>query len=253
MTGPATTQYRKVEKPFSWSYSRIKNFETCPKRYYEVDVAKNVQEEDSDQLAFGNKLHSAFAAYLSKGTPLPPDLITYQEDVDRVAGMNGTMLVEQKLAITKDFGPCDYFARNAWFRAQGDVLRIAGRVAYCGDWKTGKVKEDSVQLALVAACVFAHHPAVLAVKTEFIWMALPALLPGPLVPALRRRVICRRTWTHCGAATLCRSGSRLETSCAAPATRCCSGRSTTGCPCRSVSCSARLWTALWISRSYILL
>jgi hypothetical protein len=177
MTGPATTQYRKVEKPFSWSYSRIKNFETCPKRYYEVDVAKNVQEEDSDQLAFGNKLHSAFAAYLSKGTPLPPDLITYQEDVDRVAGMNGTMLVEQKLAITKDFGPCDYFARNAWFRAQGDVLRIAGRVAYCGDWKTGKVKEDSVQLALVAACVFAHHPAVLAVKTEFIWINEGAATP----------------------------------------------------------------------------
>lgn len=168
MTG--AIQYRKVEKPFSWSYSRVKNFEVCPKKYFEVDVAKNWPEEDNDQLLFGNKLHKAMADRLAKKTPLPADLITYEEDAVRVENMSGKLLVEQKLAITKDFGPCDYFARNAWFRAQGDVLRLGERVAYCGDWKTGKVKEDSVQLALVAACVFAHHPAMQVVMTEFIWL-----------------------------------------------------------------------------------
>lgn len=170
MTGPITSQYRKVEKPFSWSYSRLKNFETCPKRYYEVDVTKNVTEEDSDHMDFGTRLHKAFHEYLGKGMPMPPEFITYQEDADRVAAMAGKRLVEQKLAITKDFGPCDYFARNAWFRAQGDVLVLGERVAYCGDWKTGKIKEDSVQLALVAACVFAHYPAIQKVMTEFIWI-----------------------------------------------------------------------------------
>jgi hypothetical protein len=38
------------------------------------------------------------------------------------------------------------------------------------DWKTGKILEDGVQLALMAACVFAHHPQIQKLRTEFVWL-----------------------------------------------------------------------------------
>ncbi len=31
-------------KEWSWSYSKLKNYEVCPKRHYEVDVLKNYDD-----------------------------------------------------------------------------------------------------------------------------------------------------------------------------------------------------------------
>lgn len=169
---PVTTFRGK--KPFSWSYSKLKNFEACPKKHWHVDVQKDFAEEDSDQLVYGNRLHAALAARLGdKKTPLPPEFILHEADCERVEIGEGDILVERKYAITREFGPCDYFARNVWYRGIADVLklRLLAGVAMAGDWKTGKVVEDSVQLALMAQCVFSHHPEIKAVKAVFFWLA----------------------------------------------------------------------------------
>ena len=60
---------RHSPKPFAWSYSRLKNFEVCPKRHYEIDIAKNIKEEESEALLWGNTVHRSCADRLSKGTP----------------------------------------------------------------------------------------------------------------------------------------------------------------------------------------
>jgi RecB family exonuclease len=161
-----------VTKPFSWSYSRLKNFESCPKKHYEVDIARNVKEEESEALATGNEAHAALAARVSKGTPLPAAFANYEPWAARVAhgGPGITLLVEQKLSITKNFAACGYFDKSCWFRGVGDVIKIAGRVALVVDWKTGKIVEDSVQLALMAQCIFSAYPNVERVQAEFIWL-----------------------------------------------------------------------------------
>jgi len=165
----AITTYR-TQKPFAWSYSKLKNFETCPKRHYEIDVAKNIKEEDSDELKWGNTIHKSAAKHLGEGAPLIQGTEVLQPWCDRIKAGGGTILVEQKLAITRDFGKCDWFDRNAWYRGIGDVIKIVGDVALVVDWKTGKILEDSVQLALMAQCVFAHHPEVTHVRSEFVWL-----------------------------------------------------------------------------------
>ena len=154
---------------FSWSYSKIKNFETCPKRHYEVDIAKNYHEE-SDQLTWGNRVHKSLADACTGKVALPEELRDYQKWVDRVAAGPGELLVEQKYALTKDFQPCEWFGPRVWFRSVGDAVRIDGPVALGLDWKTGKVLHDSVQLMLLAQCIFAFHPEVQVVRTEFIWL-----------------------------------------------------------------------------------
>lgn len=163
------TTYAKP-KPFAWSYSKLKNFETCPKRHWHVDIAKDVKEEESEQLRYGNQLHEALARRLGDGTPLPVAFRHLEPWADKLAPAHGRLLVEQKYAIRRDFSPCEFFSRDAWFRGVGDVVKISGPVALALDWKTGRIVEDSVQLALMAQCVFAHHPDVMKVRTEFVWL-----------------------------------------------------------------------------------
>lgn len=154
---------------FSWSYSKIKNYDTCPKKHYEVDIAKSVQD-DTTQLKWGNEVHDAMAKACSGKSPLPPDMLDFQPWVDRVRSGPGELLVEQKYALTRDLQPTEYFSPRVWYRGIGDVVRVDGPVALVLDWKTGKILVDSVQLALMAQCVFAFHPDVKRVRSEFVWL-----------------------------------------------------------------------------------
>jgi hypothetical protein len=162
-----------MPKKFSWSWSKLKNFRTCPKRHFHVDLQKDYREDESEQLIWGDQVHKAMAARIDKGTPLPHTMQHYNKWPDAIAkwkdaGMK--VLVEQKLAITDKFTPSSFFDGATWFRGVADALALAPRVAYAFDWKTGQVKPDYEQLALNAALVFAHHPEIEEIGTSFVWL-----------------------------------------------------------------------------------
>src|SRR3954463_259124 len=94
---------RSKPKPFTWSYSKLKNFETCPKRHLHLDILKDVKEEDSDQLTWGNYVHKALADRISKGTNLPKGMEDYETWCEKISQTddpeNTQIMVEQKLAI----------------------------------------------------------------------------------------------------------------------------------------------------------
>ena len=144
-----TTTVRNKPKAFSFSYSKLKNYETCPKRHYHYEVVKDVSEPEGEALQYGNAVHAALAKALIGDEPLPRHFTNLQQWVDRIAGGSyDKLLTEQKLAITNDFSPCTWFAKDAWYRGIADVIKITGRVALVGDFKTGKLIEDGSQLAL---------------------------------------------------------------------------------------------------------
>jgi len=161
---------RHSPKAFAWSYSKLKNYEVCPRRHLQIDILKKYKE-DSEQLSWGAAVHTAAAKRLANGTPLPKELHDMLEPwCAKIEEGGGKIYVEQKLALKEDKSPCGYFDNGVWFRSVADVIQIDGNVAGTYDWKTGKILEDSVQLALVAECVFSHHPDVQAVRSEFIWL-----------------------------------------------------------------------------------
>jgi hypothetical protein len=165
-----------LQKPFSWSYSKLKNYDSCPRRHYEIDIKKNYKEdEDSDTLKWGNEVHKNMALRLNDHEDLPFAFKHFEPLAARLEAVPGKLLVEQKLAITADFVACDWFHRNAWFRSIADALVINPPVALAIDYKTGKILEDYQQLALLSACVFAHYPPVLAVRTEAWWVREDAI------------------------------------------------------------------------------
>jgi hypothetical protein len=162
---------RSKPKPFAWSYSKLKNYETCPKRHWHIDLAKDFKEEEGESLLYGNAVHKALANAISGKEALPAPFVKLQSWVDKIVGDGtGTLLVEQQLAITKALTADTWFGSDVWYRGIADVLKIMGPVALAIDWKTGKILEDGVQLALMAQCIFAHHPEVQKIRTEFVWL-----------------------------------------------------------------------------------
>ena len=171
------SRFATKQKPFSWSYSKLKNFETCPYRHQQIDLDKVTPQPESDELRDGNEAHDALAKAVT-GAPLPVKFRKYQPWVDRLTSRgNDEIFIELQLAIDEQARPVEWFAHNAWFRAKVDYLRLvsvaAGTIALAVDYKTGKRSEDSIQLALSAACLFAHYPHIVKIRTEFVWLKEP--------------------------------------------------------------------------------
>ncbi len=165
--------HARPTKPFAWSFSRLKNFENCPRKMNEVDLKKAWKEGESEALTWGDEVHKAWAARLGpKRVPLPPTLRRYEEyaAVAEKYAVNGTMKTELSLAMDRNFQACGYFDQAAWFRCKVDLLIRVGNLGIAWDWKTGKVLHDSVQLGLNAAAVFANFPEVTQCVTSYIWL-----------------------------------------------------------------------------------
>lgn len=161
-------------KKFSWSYSRLKAFEDCPRRYHETQVKKDAwPEEKSDMLVWGDAVHAAMAKALRTGKPLPTKFHIYQHWVDTVADTEGELLVEDECqwAVTRDLKPTPWFAKNVWLRCIADAVKLDYPVALVIDWKTGKSSNgDPIQLLLTSLMMFLHFPKLECVRSDFIWL-----------------------------------------------------------------------------------
>jgi hypothetical protein len=167
--------------PFTWT--KLEQFENCAFRHLKVDLDRQFSDDDRnrDVMDWGIKVHKAMEAALKTNTPLPDDMLPFQEYVDRIRRGVGELLVEEKYALKKDLTPCNYHSPVAWYRGKNDVVRIAPPYAMCADFKTGKRKDPkkvsqygkqkNQQLLLGAQCVFSHHPDVKVVQSKFIWLA----------------------------------------------------------------------------------
>ena len=156
---------------FSWSYSVLKNWETCPKRYYHYNVAKDVKEPETDQLREGNQLHKHFENRVKTQTPLPLGYKQYEPLLAKLIAAPGETYAEQKLALTSSFTPTTFFGKGAWFRTVIDFTKINGKIATVVDYKTGKVASDTTQLQLMSATLFAADPQIQRVKAALLFVA----------------------------------------------------------------------------------
>lgn len=159
-----------MSAPFTWSYSVLKNWETCPKRYYHYNVEKDVTEPNTPQLQEGNNLHKHFENRVKLNTPLPLGYGQYEGLLANVVAAPGQTYAEQKLAITSSFAPVAYFGKAVWFRTVIDCAKVDGPNATVLDWKTGRPSPDVTQLQLMSATLLHHQPAVKRVKAALVFV-----------------------------------------------------------------------------------
>ena len=158
----------ELTKP--WSYSALTAFETCPKRFQLTRVTKQVIEKQTEATRWCNKVHKALELFARDRKPLPPEMASYERYVLKIQKLEGKRVVEERVALTKDFRPTTWMAKDVWVRGIIDVGVVGSDTAYLLDWKTGKHKPDTDQLKLFAALAFAIYPWVDRVVTGFIWL-----------------------------------------------------------------------------------
>lgn len=154
----------------AWSYSSIKTFDQCPKKYFHLKVEKDVKDEGNEASRYGNDAHEAAEHYIKHGTPIPDKYKIMQPVVHTLAKIPGEKHAELKLGVRKTddgFEPCDFFDADVWYRGIVDLLIVDGWNAHMIDYKTGKNAKyaDMKQLDLMAGAVMVHFPDVMRVKS----------------------------------------------------------------------------------------
>lgn len=173
----------------AWSYSALEMYRTCPKQYQEVRVLKNWKDMKTAERSWGDDVHEALKEYLQSGKPLPPGMEVWQGIAQQFRNLKGTLLAEQQFCLNENLQPTSWFAKDAWVRVIIDGAWINGRIAKLIDWKTGKPKRGSDQLALFALAIFYLYPDVEEVRTMFVW-----LKNGTTTPETFKREDIPRLW-----------------------------------------------------------
>lgn len=154
----------------AWSFSSVEQYRNCPKQYQEVRILKNWKEAETEERRWGNRVHEALRAALEHGTPLPAGMEVWQKIADQFRAVKGELHAETQFALDENWKPVTWFSKQAWLRAIIDAAWLDGRVAKAIDWKTGKPKHGSDQLALFALVLFAVYPQVDEVRTKYVWL-----------------------------------------------------------------------------------
>lgn len=157
-----------------WSYSSWQAYQTCPRQFYELRIAKSVVEPPSKQIIWGNEVHKALEDLVKIKKPVPKTMEHMTPIVNRILQAPGDNYAELELACTKDLKPCGFWDENAWVRGKGDLVKLNGSKGAAFDYKTGKRKPNSLQLDLMAILVFAKYPVIEQLSTCFLWFQEPS-------------------------------------------------------------------------------
>lgn len=158
------------KKLTAWSFSRLKGFETCPKKFYHTSVAKTIKEAESEQMRYGKRVHKALEVRVRDGKKLPMDLSHLEPICKSVIQSKGIKIVEQQMALTKDFTPTGWFDSNVWVRAILDLGVIHKTKAALFDWKTGRPDDDFTQMNMSGAVFLLHEPEIKEVTLSYYWL-----------------------------------------------------------------------------------
>jgi hypothetical protein len=52
---------------FTWSYSSLKEYENCPRKYHQMRVLQNYKIEPTPQMIYGTEVHKALEDYVKRG------------------------------------------------------------------------------------------------------------------------------------------------------------------------------------------
>jgi len=155
---------RDPAKLVPWSFSRLKDYEQCPFRAYEVHVNKN-RGPQGPYMARGEQIHKMAEDYVMKcaggGKPKVPEALAKYKG-EFAAMLKRSRLVVQtelKFGLTIDWSPTDFFGRDVWLRGVWDLVLLDPAGVDVVDHKTGKVyPETTDQLRLYAASALAWQP-----------------------------------------------------------------------------------------------
>lgn len=175
MTRPTNAKGKK----FSWSFSAVNGFETCPFQYAHRRFYCTVPFIETEPIIWGNRVHQAAELFLKRTPPNDPEAFAPVEKYVTAMLRSGYKVhAELEIALTQDFKPVRWFSKEAWLRAKIDVTLLTHKheEARLYDWKTGKnIKDDADQLRLCGAALSVVYPEIEKFEGMYVWTAHQAV------------------------------------------------------------------------------
>lgn len=152
------------------SHTFVDTFARCPKQAFHRYVAKDQPFVESEEMRWGNLVHSAMEHRCGKeAKPLPETMQAYEKYALPIVGLPD-LRVEYKIGIERNGVHTGFFNSAVWFRGKVDILSKQGNTAFIVDWKTGKKREDPSELeehALMVKCIW---PEIETIKGCYVWL-----------------------------------------------------------------------------------
>ena len=162
------------------SFSRIKDYDDCPKKFFYKYVAPKDQRVpyiESAQMRQGKVIHQQLEDRINSNgqTPFAPGYEYLDKWTAPILAAPGHKFAEHELTVDQNLAPCG--AKDwdrAYIRTKIDVTVLCLPNAFMLDYKSGNPKySNDLQLDIDAALVFNHYPEV-----EFIGGSFAYLQPG---------------------------------------------------------------------------
>lgn len=151
----------------SLSYSFCNDFLSCPRKCWHKFVARDLPKETTPAMAEGVRVHEAFAKRLTEGGSLPADMRQYESLCARLRMR--CIHVETPMGMTAG-GKGTSFFENPFARGKADVVVMNGDKALVVDWKTGKKREDPLELEILSTLIRANNSDIKTFKGCYVWL-----------------------------------------------------------------------------------
>ncbi len=162
-----------MTKPYVHSYSGLKEFEQCPRKFQANRILKLYPYKETEATRYGNEVHKAIEDHVNSQMGIPPQHAQFKPIVEAMLAKPGRATAEMAFGLTRRLEPCGFFDKNVWVRGKADIVIIDDEnlKAWVGDWKTGKNKyPDLDQMVLMSLFVFAHFNHVRQVNSGLIFL-----------------------------------------------------------------------------------
>ena len=163
----------KPKKPYVHSYSGLKEFENCPRKFQATKILKLYPYEESDAARYGNVGHKILEDYINEKKDIPPTHMQFKPVVDAVLSKAGRHTAEMSFGVTKELRPCGFFDKGVWLRGKADVVTLDDEdlKAWIFDWKFGSNKyPDLDQLTFMSLFVFTHYSHIRQINSGLLFM-----------------------------------------------------------------------------------
>lgn len=131
------------EKPIS--YSGLKLFEKCPRRWYDQYVLGN-RYPSGPAADRGTQKHTLLEEYFTGAIAFPHGdscISPWHDYMSALLARNP--VAEGEVAVRRDWSPCGFDDPTAYFRGKKDLHVEDGSILELYDWKTGKMYPEHVE------------------------------------------------------------------------------------------------------------
>lgn len=164
----------------TWSYSSISLFKQCPRKYHRLKVVKDIVETTTEQMFYGSEVHKAAEDYGKDGVPIPEKYGYIKPYLDTLIDSPGDKYYEHKMGLTEELKPCEFLAKNVWWKGIADLLIVKpdGKSALLIDYKTGKSARyaDTAQLEILSLAAFVHFPDLKIIDAGLLFVVSKELI-----------------------------------------------------------------------------